>query len=247
MTQPTTTESNDAASLPSTIAIDGPAGSGKSTIGHRVATRLGYLYFDTGVVYRAVTWLALVRDVPLDDEDRLTHLAATVGIDIRDPGAAGDGRLATVLGDGVDITWEIRRPEVDASVSRVAAYPRVRQALIGQQRRIGRAGRVVMVGRDIGTVIMPDADLKIYLDASVAERARRRFQEMKGNGQDTTYETVLQAMQRRDAYDSTRATAPLRAAADAITIDSTDLATEQTLARVLAIVYAWRSSTPNSG
>lgn len=228
--------------LPSTIAIDGPAGSGKSTIGHRVAMQLGYLYFDTGVMYRAVTWLALDRGVPLDDEDQVAHLAARVAIDIQDPGTARDGRLATVLGDGVDITWEIRRPEVDASVSRVAAYPRVRQALIGQQRRIGHTGRVVMVGRDIGTVIMPDADLKIYLDASVDERARRRFDEARASGQTITYDQVLQAMQRRDAFDSTRATAPLRVATDAITIDSTGLAADETLAQVLVVIHAWRPS-----
>jgi cytidylate kinase len=240
MNQQPTTEPGTATRRPSTIAIDGPAGSGKSTIGHRVAQRLGYLYFDTGVVYRAVTWLALQQGVPLDDEDRVAHLAATVDIDIRDPGAAQDGRLATVLGDGVDITWDIRGPEVDASVSRVAAYPRVRQALIEQQRRIGHGGRVVMVGRDIGTVIMPEADLKIFLDASVAERARRRYSEAHAAGQNTTYAAVLTAMQRRDAYDSTRATAPLRAAPDAITLDSTDLATEETLARVLDIIQAWR-------
>lgn len=247
MIQQPLAEPEKTARLPSTIAIDGPAGSGKSTIGHRVAQRLGYLYFDTGVVYRAVTWLALQRGVPLDDEEQVAHLAATVGIDIRDPGLAQDGRLATVLGDGEDITWDIRRPEVDASVSRVAAYPRVREALIEQQRRIGRAGRVVMVGRDIGTVIMPDADLKIYLDASVAERARRRFHEVDANGQNTTYEAVLQSMLRRDAYDSTRATAPLRAATDAITLDSTDLATEETLARVLDIIHAWRPAPVGRG
>lgn len=233
--------------LPSTIAIDGPAGSGKSTIGHRVARQLGYLYFDTGVVYRAVTWLALERGVALDDENAVANLAATSSIDIQDPGRAADGRLATVMGDGVDITWDIRRPEVDAAVSRVAAYPRVRQALIEQQRRIGRGGRVVMVGRDIGTVIMPDADLKIYLDASVTERARRRFQEALAGGQAITYEQVLQGMQQRDAFDSTRDTAPLRTAADAVIIDSTALATEETLARVLAIIQAWRPSPVTTG
>lgn len=247
MNRPYAVESAVLTRLPSTIAIDGPAGSGKSTIGHHVAMQLGYLYFDTGVMYRAVTWLALSRGLALDDEAEVADLAATSDIDIRDPGSANDGRLATVLGDGIDITWEIRRPEVDAAVSRVAAYPRVRQALIEQQRRIGHAGRVVMVGRDIGTVIMPDADLKIYLDASVTERARRRFQEVQANGQATTYEQVLQAMQRRDAFDSTRATAPLRAAADAVIIDSTDLATAETLVRVLAVIDAWRPTSATTG
>ncbi len=247
MSQTFPAESDGPPHLPSTIAIDGPAGSGKSTIGYRVAQQLGYLYFDTGVVYRAITWLALQRHVPLDDEDQVVTLASTVDIDIREPGAAQDGRLSTVLGGGVDITWDIRRPAVDASVSRVSAYPRVRQALIEQQRRIGRAGRVVMVGRDIGTVIMPSADLKIYLDASVEERARRRFHEARDNGQSTTYEAVLHGMQQRDAFDKTRATAPLRVATDAITIDSTGLAVEETLARVLAIIYAWRPLTAVHG
>ena len=158
---------------PYIIAIDGPAASGKSTLGLRLAGSLGYLFFDTGVMYRAVTWAALVRGLEINDEKAVTQLAETAQIDVR-PSSQNDGRTSDVLLDGVDITWETRRPDVEASVSPVSAYRGVRQALASQQRRIGQRGRIVMVGRDIGTVVLPEADLKIYLDASAEERARRR-------------------------------------------------------------------------
>ncbi len=189
-------------------------------MGKLLAERLGYLYFDTGVMYRAVTWIALQRGIPIDDERAVTRLAEELRIDVTRPTVA-DGRQYTVLVDSQDITWEIRRPEVDADVSPVSAYPGVRAALTTQQRRIGLAGQVVMVGRDIGTVVMPDADLKVYLDAAVEERARRRYREMIARGEQADYEAVLRGMQRRDVIDSTRATAPLRPAADAIVLDTT--------------------------
>jgi len=151
-------------SQPSRIAIDGPAASGKSTIGELLAEQLHYVYFDTGVMYRAVTWAALQRGIDLADEKAVTDLAERIHIEVTQPTVA-DGRQYTVYADGEDITWQIRRPEVDHGVSPVSAYPGVRAALTAQQRRIGQAGRIVMVGRDIGTVVMPDADLKIYLDA----------------------------------------------------------------------------------
>ncbi|MDI7275339.1 MAG: (d)CMP kinase [Anaerolineae bacterium] len=215
-------------SKPSRIAIDGPAASGKSTIGQRLAERLGYLYFDTGVMYRAVTWVSLERGIPISDEARVTRLARELHIDVTRPTVA-DGRQYTVLVDGRDVTWEIRRPEVDANVSPVSAYPGVRRALTEQQRRIGAAGQVVMVGRDIGTVVMPDADLKVYLDAVVGERARRRYCEMLARGERPEYETVLQAMRRRDMIDTTRAAAPLRPAPDAVIVDTTCLSIEEVL------------------
>ncbi len=222
---------------PSRIAIDGPAASGKSTVGKLVAERLGYLYFDTGVMYRAVTWACLERGVAIADEEAVTHLAEALRIDVTRPTVA-DGRQATVLVDGADVTWQIRRPEVDANVSPVSAYPGVRAALTAQQRRIGTAGRVVMVGRDIGTVVMPDAELKIYLDAAVEERARRRYAEILARGEQADYEAVLEGMRRRDVIDSTRATAPLRVAADAVVIDSTCLSIEQV---VETIEQLWRA------
>lgn len=163
---------------PSTITIDGPVASGKSTIGYLLARHLGYLYLDTGAMYRAVTWVALARGVPVEDEAAVTALAHALRIDVIPP-TADDGRQYTVLADGADVTWEIRRPEVDGSVSAVSAYPGVREAMVAQQRRIAAGGRVVMVGRDIGSVVLPDADLKLYLDASPQERARRRWLERR--------------------------------------------------------------------
>ena len=160
-------------SHPSIIAIDGPAASGKSTIGKRLADELGYLFFDTGVMYRAITWLTLQRGLSMNDETAITTLAETVSIDVLPPSKA-DGRACDVIVEGQDITWETRLPEVDANVSVVSAYAGVRNALSAQQRRIGQRGKIVMVGRDIGTVVLPKADLKIYLDATAEERARRR-------------------------------------------------------------------------
>ena len=219
----------------SRIAIDGPAASGKSTVGKLVADRLGYLYFDTGVMYRAVTWASLERGIPISDEVAVTRLAQELHIDVTRP-TVDDGRQYTVLVDGVDVTWEIRRPQVDAEVSPVSAYPGVRAALTAQQRRIGAAGRVVMVGRDIGTVVMPDADLKVYLDAAVEERARRRYCEILARGGEADYEAVLRGMAQRDAIDSSRATAPLRPAPDAVVIDTTRMSIEEVVEAIMALV-----------
>jgi len=231
-------------SKPSTIAIDGTAASGKSTIGRLLAERLGYLYFDTGAMYRAVTWLALQRGLDIADEEAITALAEAVEIEVVPP-TANDGRQYTVYADGEDVTWQIRRPEVDANVSPVSAYPGVREALTAQQRRIGRRGRVVMVGRDIGTVVMPDADLKIYLDATVEERARRRYREILARGEQADYGEVLAAMRRRDRLDSEREVAPLRPAEDAIVIDTTDLTVEEVLAKVMESVEGWGTEGTN--
>lgn len=218
------------------IAIDGPAASGKTTLGVQLASRLGYLFFDTGVMYRAITWAALDRGVPLDDPEALTRLAEEVVIDVRPP-SSDDGRLSDVLLDGQDITWEIRQPQVDQNVSVVSAYPGVRSALFNHQRRVGLRGRVVMVGRDIGTVVLPEADLKIYLDASVEERARRRYAELIERGASARYEDVLEDMHRRDRIDSTRAVAPLRPAEDAVSLSSDGLEAGEVLERALALVH----------
>ncbi len=220
---------------PSTIAIDGPAASGKSTVGELLARRLDYLYFDTGVMYRAVTWASLSRGIPIEDELAVTSLAEQLRIDVTPP-TADDGRQYTVLADGVDITWAIRMPEVDANVSPVSAYPGVRRALVVQQRRVATGGRVVMVGRDIGTVVLPDADLKLYLDASVEERALRRWREMRVRGEEAGYEGVLASMRRRDEIDSRRAASPLCVAGDAIVVDTTDLSIEEVLAEVERLI-----------
>jgi cytidylate kinase len=225
--------------LPSTIAIDGPAASGKSTIGGLLAERLGYVYFDTGVMYRAVTWAALARGIAIEDEAGVTALAETLQIDVLLP-TVDDERQYTVLADGQDITWQIRRPEVNRGVSPVSAYAGVRSALTAQQRRIGRKGQIVMVGRDIGTVVLPEADLKIYLDASVEERARRRYREDLARGAGAEYERVLDSVRRRDEIDSGRTLAPLQAAEDALVVDTTLMDVEQALERVLGLVESWR-------
>ena len=217
--------------VPNIIAIDGPAASGKSTLGRRLADSLGYLFFDTGVMYRAITWVTLQRGVGVKDETAVTHLAETVQIDVRPP-SIQDGRACDVLADGIDITWETRTPEVEANVSQVSTYPGVRQALATQQRRIGLRGRVVMVGRDIGTVVLPEADLKIYLDASAEERARRRYTEITNRGGKANYKQILAGVRMRDKIDSTRIHSPLRAAGDAIIIDSDRLNADEVLAKV---------------
>ncbi len=221
--------------IPSIIAIDGPAASGKSTIGEMLAQRLGYLYFDTGVMYRAVTAVALARAIAIQDEAAITRLAEQVHLDILPPDQ-NDGRQYTVRADARDVTWDLRTRAVDANVSTVSAYRGVRAAMKLQQRRVGERGRVVMVGRDIGTVVFPDADLKIFLDATAAERARRRQRERLARGEQVDFESVLREMLKRDEIDSTRSVAPLKKANDAVNVDSTGVTVEQVLARVIAIV-----------
>ncbi len=222
-------------SIPKIIAIDGPAASGKSTIAEKLAVDLGYLYFDTGVMYRAVTLAALRTLHSVQDEQLVSNIANQIQIDVLPPSVA-DGRLYDVLLDGEDVTWAIRQPEVDRNVSQVSAYPGVRTAMTDQQRRIGQRGSVVMVGRDIGTVVFPEAELKIYLDASVEERARRRFEEVSRRGQASSYEEILEAMKRRDRMDSSRAVAPLRAAEDAIIVNTDGLDICQVLKQVKKLI-----------
>jgi CMP/dCMP kinase len=221
--------------LPSIIAIDGPAASGKSTIGLRLANALGYLFFDTGVMYRAITWLALERGIDLRDEAAVSALAEEAQVDVA-PASKPDGRTCDVLVNGQDITWETRTRKVDENVSIVSAYRGVRKALSQQQRRIGLHGEIVMVGRDIGTVVLPDADLKIYLDATAEERARRRYDEIVARGGKPNYEEILARVIERDHIDSTRDVAPLRAAEDAIVLNSNELTADQVFEQVLALV-----------
>jgi len=220
---------------PKIIAIDGPAASGKSTIAEKLAAELGYLYFDTGVMYRAVTLAALRELQSVQDEQAVSELAQRVQIDVLPP-SVKDGRLFDVLMDSEDVTWAIRQSDVDLNVSQVSAYPVVRQAMTEQQRRIGQRGSVVMVGRDIGTVVFPDAELKIYLDASVEERARRRFDEVRRRGQPASYEDILEAMRRRDHMDSSRALAPLKPADDAIILNTDGLDICEVLQKVKALI-----------
>ncbi len=221
---------------PLTIAIDGPAASGKSTIGYYLAGHLGYLFLDTGVLYRAATWAVLDRGIRVEAEERVAALAEQVDIEVLPP-TEDDGRQCTVRVDGRDVTWEIRSPRVEASVSPVSAYPGVREALTRRMRAIARQGRVVMVGRDIGTVVIPDADLKLYVIASADERARRRYLELREKGKRVTYDEVLAGIRQRDTIDSERETAPLRAAPDAILIDTTNLGIETMFAEVEKLVH----------
>lgn len=219
---------------PSIIALDGPAASGKSTLGRKLADSLGCLFFDTGVMYRAITWIALQHDLDLRDEVVITELAEKAQIDIRPP-SKNDGRACDVIIGDKDVTWDMRGDDVDVNVSVVSAYAGVRKALSEQQRRIGLRGGVVMVGRDIGTVVLPEADLKVYLDASAEERAKRRFNEIIARGDKADYEEILKKVIERDRIDSTRAVAPLRPAEDAVIIDSDKLDADQVFANVLAL------------
>lgn len=192
------------------VAIDGPGSSGKSSVGAAAAMRIGYRFCDTGLLYRAVTWLALERGVPATDAEAVRALATEV--ELAEDGA---GRLAHVLVDGIDRTAEVHTPPVDAAVSAVSAVPELRAALLERQRALAGAGGIVMAGRDIGTVVLPDADLKLFLDASVEERARRRAEERGLDPNGPGAEAILEALRLRDRLDSTRAVAPLHPAADA--------------------------------
>jgi len=220
---------------PLVIAIDGPAASGKSTLAKRLAERLGFFYFDTGVMYRAATLAAMTDLGGVEDEAAVTNLTASIQIDVQPP-TVQDGRVMDVLMNGEDVTWEIRTPKVDQNVSPVSTYRGVRKILTERQRDIGMRGNMVMVGRDIGTVVFPDARYKIYLEASPEERARRRLKEMLQRGESHTFEEVLQSILRRDRIDSTRIHAPLKPAADAVIIDTDGKTIEEVLEETLAIV-----------
>ncbi len=208
------------------IAIDGPAAAGKSTVARLLADRIGALLFDTGALYRAVSLLALRAHVDPGDAQGLSSIAHGAHITIR-PATVRDGRLFDVLINEEDVTWAVREPEVGEIVSRVSEHPEVRDALLPLQRKIAAAGPVVMVGRDIGSVVVPDAGLKIYLDASLEERATRRYRESLARGMDITYGDVLHETRQRDTTDSSRDTAPLRAAPDAIRIETDALEVEE--------------------
>lgn len=222
---------------PRTIAIDGPAGAGKSTIGALVAERLGHLFLDTGAMYRAVALAALRAAIDPDDAPALGALAREVRIAIGPP-TARDGRAYTVLLDGDDVTWRIRDADVDRVVSQVARVPAVRDAMVAQQRALAGNGRVVMVGRDIGTVVLPDADRKVFLTASASERARRRGEELAARGVVRRREELLQEILRRDQLDTERVTSPLRPADDATVVQTDGLAVADALDAVLEAILS---------
>lgn len=221
--------------LPRTIAIDGPAASGKSVLAERLASALDYFYLDTGLMYRAVTNEALSRGIPIEDQDAVTDLAEQLEINVT-PFSNHDGQYCTVTVNGRDVSDKMHRPEVDRNVSAVSAYAGVRSAMTAQQRRIAQHGKIIMAGRDIGTVVLPDAECKIFLTASVDARAGRRMKDRLAQGRRVTFEQMRDEILKRDAFDSSRAVAPLRAADDATYLDNTDLTIDETIRRALEII-----------
>lgn len=226
-------------SKPETIAIDGPAASGKSTIGALVAEKLGYVWLDTGIMYRAVACEALETGIAIEDEKAVTLLAEGLDVDVVQA-SVEDGRQFDVLINGKDRTWEIRSNEVNGSVSEVSVYPGVRVAMTDLQRKIASRGHIVVLGRDIGTVVLPDADLKIYLDASIEVRAQRRLLEELARGNQLDLEKTIEMLRHRDVIDSTREHAPLKAAEDAILVNTDHLNIEQVVAKIMEIISDWQ-------
>jgi cytidylate kinase len=214
------------------IAIDGPAGAGKSTIARAIAERLGYLYLNTGAMYRAVAWRAIASGIALHDEAQVGALAARSRVEL-----SGPANALRVLIDGSDVTDQLARPQVSQAASIVSAYPAVRRALVARQQEMGRAGGVVMEGRDIGTQVFPEAEVKIFLDASSEARAARRHQEEAERGINTgSLAETASEIRERDERDRTRAASPLVPAADAVHIDTSSLGVEEVIERVLECV-----------
>ena len=212
------------------MAIDGPAGAGKSTIAKLAAEKLGYAYIDTGAMYRSVAWKFLQTGKAFD-EDFISGLSKTMLIDFKP-----EAKINRVFVDGTEVTDAIRTPEVTAIVSRVAAIGAVREAMVDQQRRMGEAGGVLMDGRDIGTVVFPNAQLKIFLTASVEERARRRYAEMVAKGQQVDLQQLQADIAERDKQDSERPISPLRQAEDALLLDTSDMGISEVTDRILQLV-----------
>jgi cytidylate kinase len=213
------------------VAIDGPSGAGKSTLAKRLAKELGFTYLDTGAMYRALALKVLRQGIDLGDERRLAALVCDTDIGLQE----SDGRLKVML-DGVDVADLIRTPEVSQMASKVSAQKIVRQRLLELQRAAAEKGDIVAEGRDIGTVIFPDAEFKIYLDASIEERARRRYEELRAGGRRVSLEATVRELKERDQRDSERDLAPLCKAADAVAIDSSGLAANAVAERVIELI-----------
>jgi cytidylate kinase len=216
------------------IAIDGPAASGKTVIGAEVAQRLGYRFLDTGAMYRAVTWAALQAELDISDEAAIAVFAETVRVELADNEREG-GRV--VLVDGQNATPHFREPAVEAAVSLVARVPRVREALVRIQRQEAASGRIVMAGRDIGSVVLPEARVQVYLDASRDVRARRRAEQLTHAGAAADLDTLVADLARRDGIDSSREASPLTAAPEAVIINTDDLSIEEVVRRIVALAH----------
>jgi len=225
---------------PLIIAIDGPVGSGKSTLARRVAALLGYSYLDSGAMYRALTLKAVNSGIPLDDPVQLVQLATSTRIDL-----VTDNSHSTVRLDGVDVTDDIRRPDVSLATSKVAMVPGVRRVLVAEQRRAGGQGGVVMEGRDIGTVVFPDAELKIFLTASPEIRAERRWREHQQKGDVINLARTLEEIRERDRRDREREDSPLVRAKDAVVVDSTAMEPEE-VARLVVMLARENKSAASS-
>ncbi len=232
-----------------TIAIDGPAGSGKSSVARRVAAMLEYLYLDSGAMYRALALKALRRQVALDNESRLAELAKETHIELKPPNAEQEaaGAKNCVFLDGADVTQEIRTGEVAQAASRLATIAKVRQVLVAEQQRAGGGGGVVMEGRDIGTVVFPKAELKIFLDASPEVRAERRWKEHREKGERLTLPEVFDEVIERDKRDRERKVSPLVRAADAVLVDNTAMGIEETARLVVMLAREREKELTNIG
>ncbi len=213
------------------IAIDGPAGAGKSTLARALASRLGYIYIDTGAMYRALAWKALQADLDLDDPTVLYRLAE--GLDLAFDKQEGEQRL---ICQGEDITDIVRSPQISAVVSQVAAHPRVRAIMVSKQQEMARAGRVVMDGRDIGEQVLPDADFKFFVTADLQKRVQRRLHEMESRGYQVDSEAILHDMRNRDLMDSARSVGALKILPDSIVIDTSAYNADEVLAQILYLI-----------
>lgn len=214
------------------ITIDGPSGAGKSTVSRKLAEKLGYMYLDTGAMYRAVALYAVLKGISLDEADMVEKLCENLPLELK----RKDDRLIVVL-DGQDVSEDVRKPEMGPAASKVSAYPGVRERLWKIQRKIGRDGGVVAEGRDMGTVVFPEADFKFFLTASTEQRGKRRFLELREKGFPVDLDEIIREIQKRDEDDSSREVAPLRPAGDAVLIDSSAISAEEVVETMLKLIY----------
>jgi cytidylate kinase len=216
---------------PQLIAIDGPVAVGKSSVGSLLSRRLGYVFFDTGMIYRAFTWKVLKSGISPEDKEKLCELATATEFDFV-PSKEG---VLSVFIDGEDVSSKLLRPEIEGLVALIAKVAEVRQAMVSEQRKLAQRGKVVMAGRDIGTVVLPGAELKIFLTASTEERARRRYKELLERGQNSSLEAVLADLKKRDEMDINRTISPLKPAEDAIIIDTENFSLEQVVDKIYTL------------